>query len=186
MSDITVFIKLISSCRGKSFRKEFEHLEDVCGLIPDSVHIMDLTDTATKTTRQAIMKTFGSSKTCRIFCFSKQGRHQVHRSSKPRCTRGNNSDLVEELQTKRASIHHTIKFCRSYNQCYRIRKYIVRNLFRKGSNRNNFYYGTCQNILWYIFTACTHLTVKNAILESFLEINSVLRIMVANCLWNGP
>ena len=42
--------------RGESFRKEFGHLGDVCCLIPETVHIMALTATATKTTRREIVR----------------------------------------------------------------------------------------------------------------------------------
>ena len=44
------------SHRGESFRREFSQLGDVRSLIPESVHIMALTATATKSTRRDIIK----------------------------------------------------------------------------------------------------------------------------------
>ena len=96
---------------------------------------MALKATATTTTRQAIIKIFGIVKPA-IFSVSpnKENIKYIVRANHG-ALKETISDLVEELQTKRASIDQTIKFCRSYNQGSRIRKYIVRNLFGKGSKR---------------------------------------------------
>lgn len=42
--------------RGDTFRPEFSHLGEVRSIIPDNVHVMALTATATKTTRAEIIK----------------------------------------------------------------------------------------------------------------------------------
>ena len=46
----TVFL-----CRGDTFRREFAHLREVNSLIPEGVHTMALTATATRYSRQDLL-----------------------------------------------------------------------------------------------------------------------------------
>ena len=42
--------------RGEKFRTEFSHLDEVRSIIPETVRVMALTETTTKTTRRFIIK----------------------------------------------------------------------------------------------------------------------------------
>ena len=87
--------------------------------------------------------------------------------------------IVEELRKNRTSFNRSIIFCRTYDQCSYIYKYIVNTLGEEATEPP----GLPQDLPSYrlvdMFTACTHPTVKNAILESFPKKDSVLRIVVA-------
>ena len=48
-------------CRGTEFWKEFSNLGEVRSLIPEHVHCMALTATATKTSRKTICSVLGIS-----------------------------------------------------------------------------------------------------------------------------
>ena len=56
MSSSVHIPSLLIPLRGESFRKEFSELGDVRCLIPESVRIVALTATATRSTRQAVVK----------------------------------------------------------------------------------------------------------------------------------
>ena len=55
-------------CRGDTFRPEFSHLGEVRSIVPESVHVMALTATATNTTRAAIIKILDMQKPIIINC----------------------------------------------------------------------------------------------------------------------
>ena len=52
-----------NSCRGENFRKHYSHLGELRSIIPEAVHAMALTATATKATRHKIIKTLCMSST---------------------------------------------------------------------------------------------------------------------------
>ncbi len=53
------FLKL---SRGDSFRCEYSYLGDIRSIIPEDVHVMALTATATNSTRQAIIESLSMDK----------------------------------------------------------------------------------------------------------------------------
>ena len=46
----------VINCRGDSFHREFSRLGELCSIIPEHVHVMVLTATATVSTRKEIIK----------------------------------------------------------------------------------------------------------------------------------
>ena len=64
MSSSVRIPSLLIPLRGESFRKEFSELGDVRCLIPESVRIVAPTATATRSTRQAVVKVLKGGGTC--------------------------------------------------------------------------------------------------------------------------
>jgi len=86
---------------------------------------------------------------------------------------------VEELRTKRALTDRTIIFCRTYDQCSYIYKYLVTCLGKEATEPVGVLMALPYCWLVDMFTACTHPTVKKAILDTFPKRDSVLRVVVA-------
>ena len=59
---VEVFTLFHHSLRGETFRKEFLSIGEVRSLVPDTVRMMALTATATRSTRQQICKRLGMVK----------------------------------------------------------------------------------------------------------------------------
>ena len=149
-----MFIKPIFSCRGESFREEFGHLGDVRSLIPESVRIMALTATATKTTRQAIIKVLGMVKPAVVSVSPNKENIKYIVRANPGELEETFAGLVKELRTKRASVDRTIIFCRSYDQCSRIYKYIVSSLGKEATEPIGILWDLPQFRMVDMFTAC--------------------------------
>ena len=111
-------------CRGESFRKEFAELGDVRSLIPETVRIMALTATATKQTRQAVVKHL--KMVCPVVVSVSPNKPNIKYSVllNVRSLEETFAPLVEEVRQKRKNMDRTIIFCRTYDQCARIYNYV--------------------------------------------------------------
>lgn len=166
--------------RGETFRKEFSHLGDVRSLIPDTVRVMALTATATKSTRQAVVKVLKmvSPKVVSVSP-NKPNIKYVVKSNSNSSLEETFAPLVEEFRQKRKGMDRTIIFCRTYDQCSRIYMFLAHRLGKEMTDP----VGVCRDLPQFrmldMFTACTHPTIKNCILQSLPDPDSVLRIIVA-------
>lgn len=152
---------------------------DVRSLIPESVRIMALTATATKSTRHNIMKVLGMIQPAVIAVSpNKENIKYIVRENQT-TVEETFEWLVEDLKTKRALTDRTIVFCRTYDQCSYIYKYLVTCLGREATEPVGVLLALPHCRLVDMFTACTHPTVKKAILETFPKRESVLRVVIA-------
>jgi len=179
MSSSVHIPSLLIPLRGESFRKEFSELGDVRCLIPESVRIMALTATATRSTRQAVVKVLNMVHP-KLVCISPNKTNiKYHVRMNVHTLEEEFAPLVEELRQKRKRLDRTIIFCRTYGQCAKIYMFISKRLGKEMMEP----IGICQDLVQFrlvdMFTACTHPTVKEAILQALPDSNSTLRIIVA-------
>ena len=106
------------NCRGEKFRTEFSHLDEVRSIIPETVRVMALTATATKSTRKFVINSL-SMQMPEIVYVPPARENIVHAvMDKPRgddaicevfkCT-------VEKLKIERSDMGRVIIFCKTYN-----------------------------------------------------------------------
>lgn len=88
--------------------------------------------------------------------------------------------LVEKLRRQRANMGRVIVFCRRYEDVTRIYLYMKSRLGQEMFDPNG-----APNLVKYMyhlldtFTACTHTSVKDAIVAAFTDGSSPLRIVIA-------
>ena len=114
--------RLTAYKNGKCLLKIHINLLYVCSLIPESVRIMALTATTTKSIRHNIMKVLGMIKPAIITVSPNKEnlKYIVTESTLEETFEG----LVEEVRAKRALTDRTIVFCQIYDYCSYIYKYM--------------------------------------------------------------
>ena len=162
--------------RGESFRREFANLGEVSSLLPD-VHIMSLTATASRNTRQTICRLIGMKKVLLVSQSPNKPNTFYSVNSKQKDIEAFDP-LIQEIKERRASINRTIIFCRSYTSCTSIYFYFKSSLGKAISEPEG-YPNHAELRIVDMFTACTHPTVKNTILRQFQKPDSSLRVIVA-------
>ena len=114
--------------RGETFRKEFAKLGDVRSLIPESVRVMALTATATKSTRRAVIKQLKTIQPKIVSVSPNKPNIKYSVLMNTHSLEETFAPLIEEIRQKRKSMDRTIIFCRTYDQCARIYMFIVDRL----------------------------------------------------------
>ena len=174
--DLELFVTLY---RGESFRKEFSHLGDVRSLIPETVHVMALTATATRLTRQLVIRILKMIHPKIVSISPNKPNIKYNVQVNMQSLEETFSPLVEEIRQKRTATARTIVFCRTYDQCARIYMFMVNRIGKEITEP----IGVCQDIpkfrLVDMFTACTHPTVKDSILNSISSKDGTLRVIIA-------
>lgn len=163
--------------RGESFRREFANLGEVSSLLPD-VHIMSLTATASRNTRQTICRSIGMKNVLLVSQSPNKPNIFYCVNSKQRDIEEVFDPLIYEIKEKRRSMDRTIIFCRSYTSCTGIYFYFKSSLGKAISEPEG-YPNHAELRIVDMFTACTHPTVKNIILRQFQQPDSSLRVIVA-------
>ena len=175
----------ISSCtynsfvhfRGETFRKEFLNIVEVRSLVPGNVHMMALTATATKSTRQQVCRRLGML--CPYVIAESPNRPNIKYSVKqPTNIEEMFAPLVEEIRRARETMDRVIIFCRTYDDCSHIYMFLRSRLGREGVNP----IGAPDLARFRIvdmFSVCTHPPVKDSILKAFVNPEAILRVVVA-------
>ena len=177
-------IVLLACCRGKQFRQEFANLGEVRSLIPETVHIMALTATATKASRQAICQTLGMIRPKVVTVSPNRPNIKYVVYSKPGTLEEVFAPLVEELKRLRLSMERTIIFCRTYDDCSML------YLFMRDSLGEQFTdpVGAPDRARYRVidmYTACTHPAVKEQVLAEFCDTLKATNGDCNNCFWDG-
>ena len=147
-------------------------LPEVSSLLPD-VHIMSLTATASRSTRQSICRSIGMKK---VLLVSQSPNKPNIFCSKHKDLEEAFDPLIQEIKDRWTNISRTIIFCRSYTSCTSI-YFSFKSFLGKGISEG--YPNHAELRIVDIFTVCTHPTVKNIILRQFQQPNSSLRVIVA-------
>lgn len=163
--------------RGQSFRKEFSHLEEIRSIVPESVHLMTLTATATLSTRKFIIKNLCMRNPAIIYIppiksnityfVSKKPKEGIQAAFKPIVTR-----LLRERDMGRIII-----FCRSYPDAIAVHSYFIHALGDSCTEPK----GSPNYVRYRVFdlySHCTHETVKKKLLHQFTS-PSALRLIIA-------
>lgn len=169
---------MLSLCRGKAFRKEFSNIGEIRSLIPSHVGLMALTATASRSSIKEI---------CTVLCMKKPViisespnkpniKYEVlQKGATPEETLG---PFIDEVRQKGTDTDRMLIFCRTYDDV----TYIYR-LFVSKLGSAALHPPSAPNLVKYrlvgMYTACTHPSVKEAILSAFTNAQSPLRIVVA-------
>ena len=147
--------------------------------------MMALTATATRSTRQAVVRVLKmvhpevvsiSPNKLNIKYYVKMNVHTLEETLAP---------LVEELRQKRR-MDRTIVFCRTYDQCTRIYMLMASRLGWEMMEPIDLWQDLSQFRLVDMFSACTHPSVKETILRTLPDSNGILRVIVATiAFWHG-
>ena len=164
--------------RGESFRKEFSNLGELRSLIPQTVHIMALTATATMRSRQSICKTLGMINTAVVSELPEKKNIKYVVCVDPGSLDVAFHPIVDEIRKHRENTDRTIIFCRSYDACARVYLYLKNKLGREFTNPVGAP-DLAKFRLVDMFSACTQKDVKEAILTGMCAPYSHLRVIVA-------
>ena len=111
---------LFTHCRGEIFRKEFSKLGEARSPLPETVHLMALTATATKSPQRDICTKLGM---LNPFIFSQSPNKlniQYSVVKQDESLEETFAPLLDELRTKRERVEKTIIFCHTYDYTGRI------------------------------------------------------------------
>lgn len=113
--------------RGDSFRALLSRVGEVRSLLPNGVHVMALTATATKTVRLAVSKTLGLKKPY-IKALSPCKKNVMYGVSKFETVEDTFSSVVSRLRTERTAFPRMVVYGRSYDMCSTIYLYFKKEL----------------------------------------------------------
>ena len=162
--------------RGSSFRPEFSQLGEIRSIIPESVKVMALTATATKTTRASIIKLLDMHTPTVVSVHPGKNNIMYYVNEKSSIS-GSFTPICDKLAEKSTAMGRMIILCHTYDEVTAIYFHFKQQL------------GVCfteppgsPDIMQYclvdMYTHCTHESVKDSILYNFKR-ESPLRIVVA-------
>ena len=162
--------------RGDSFRAEFSKLGEIRSILPENVHVMALTATATNSTRAAAIRTLDvQSPTIVSIHPSKQ--NLIYYVAEKSSVSTSFAPIISKLSQLRSKMGKVIIFCRTYDQVTTVYYHFKRQL-GVGFTEPPGALDIMQFRLVDMFTHCTHKSVKDSILHHFKE-DSPLRVVVA-------
>lgn len=176
---VICFCLLNLSHRGDTFRRAFSRLSEVRSIIPNSVKLMALTATATRSTRSSICQILGMSEPSIIavtpnrsnICYSvaKKSEGDIEQIF---------TLLADELREKRLTMSRVIVFCRSYEDVGNIYSLMKSSLGNEAVEPIGAP-DVARFRLVDMFTACTEKNVKDTIIHNFVQTDSPLRVVIA-------
>ena len=135
-------------------------------LLPNGVHLMALTATATKQTREDICRTLGMKNPVVIADSPNKPNIKYSVVRNPGTLEETFESLIEEVRKNRQLTERTIIFCRTYDSCARIYMFMKYQL-RHESTEPIGAPDIGQFRLVDMFCSCTEEIVKNDILMAF-------------------
>ena len=179
--EIICFCLLNLSHRGDTFRRAFSRLSEVRSIIPNSVKLMALTATATRSTRSSICQILGMSEPS-IVAVTPNRSNICYSVAKK-----NEGDieqifilLADELREKRLTMSRVIVFCRSYEDVGNIYSLMKSSLGNEAVELT--YWGSrCGTISFggYVHSVHRKKNVKDTIMHNFVQIDSPLCVVIA-------
>ena len=162
--------------RGEESRPEYSNIGEVRCLIPTHVNVMALTATASKPSRDFIIHSLRMRKPIVVYIPPMKKNIYYAARSKPEMDEFV-KQLASVLGTLRTNMPRLIIFCKRYDECstmYSMFKASLGNEFTEppGSPDKPKYH------LVDMYTRCTEVAVKKAVLESFCSSEGKLRIVI--------
>ena len=151
--------------RGSSFRPEFSQLGEVRSIIPESVNVMALTATATKTIRASIIKIL-DMQTPTVISVHPGKNNIMYYVKQKTSVSGSFAPICDKLAHKRTAMGRMIIFCHTYDEVIAIYFYFKQQLgvgFTEPPGSPDI----MQYRLVDMYTHCTHESVKDSILYNF-------------------
>ena len=163
-------------CRGDGFRREFSHLGEIRSIIPDTVKVMALTATATKSTRVSVVKTLNMQKPI-IVSLPPLKENVIYSIAQRTTIPAGFSALADKLLKERTEMGRVIIFCRKCDDVTNIYIYFRRLLGQSGTEPKGAP-DMARFRLVDMFMHCSHKSVKDQIIKQFTA-KSPLRIVIA-------
>ena len=113
--------------RGMNFRRAFSHLGEIRSIIPENVHVMALTATATKTTRQFIIKKLNMYNPV-IVSITPMRNNLIYFVGQKTDILQQFVPLCKKLSAEGASMDKVIIFCRRYDEVTALYHWFKRKL----------------------------------------------------------
>ena len=145
--------------------------------MPGHVHVMALTATASKKTRQQIIRIIGMVRPF-IILQSPDRPNISYGVETPAKMEDTFTALAEELKRCRETTDRTIIFCRTHEDCAHIYIYLKRYLGKESIDPIGAP-DLARFRLVDMFSSCTQKTIKETILAGFCNPNGKLRVVVA-------
>ncbi len=168
------------NCRGEKFRTEFSHLDEIRSIIPNTVRVMALTATATKSTRKFIINSLSMQMPEIVYIPPARDNIVYAVMDKPR---GDDviskvfQGTVEKLKIEKSNMGRIIIFCKTYDNVisiYQFFKHSLEEYFTDPKGAPNHIINRVVDM----YTHCTHESVKNKLIEQFTK-ESSLRVVIA-------
>ena len=164
--------------RGDSFRRAFSRLSEVRSIIPNSVKLMALTATATKSTRYSICQILGMTEPSIVAVTPNRSNICYSVEKKEGDTEQTFTVLVDEIREKRLAMSRVVIFCRSYEDVGHIYSFMKSSLGKEAVEPIGAP-DVARFRLVDMFTACTEKSVKDTIIHNFTQTDSPLRVVIA-------
>ena len=147
-------------------------------MLSHNVNIMSLTATVTKASRTTICRVLGMNRA--LVIAESPNKDNIKYSVVPKSPTMEETfaPLVEKVRQRRARVDKTIIFCRTYDSVTRIYRFFRSRLGKQRTEPPGLPDLACFRMVD-MFTACTHVEVKNSIVQSFCDPSSHLRVIIA-------
>lgn len=166
----------VCSCRGFDFRKDFASIGTIRSLAT-RIQVMALTATATFTTRRLILRSLEMSNCHVIAKLPQQPNTSYHViQATDSGIKMFVAPLLEELLDKRHHADKTIIYCRTYTDIIEVYRALVLGL---GDQLSVVMSANEKGRLVEKYDACTDQHLKRKIVDSFVKLDSVIRVVVA-------
>lgn len=156
---------------------DFSNLGEIRSIVPDNVHLMALTATASLSTRRSIIKSLNMQKPAIVYLAPVKDNITFFVANKPKEGIPAAFNPIATKLIEDRNMGRIIVFCRTYEDVINIHKYFVKALgehFNEPKGSPNYVF----NRVIEMYTHCTHPTVKEKVLQQFTS-PSCLRIVIA-------
>ena len=162
--------------RGEEFRKEYSRLGEIRSILPQTVNVMALTATATKTLRKDIAELLGMKNPV-VVSVSPDKRNIKYMVATHVTVEKTFGPIADQLYEHPEEVGRTIIFCQMLSDCCKLYRFFRQRLGRHFTNP----YGSpdlCRNRVVDMFHSCTEPCIKDAIIKHF-STPSPLRVVIA-------
>lgn len=166
----------ICSFRGDKFRVEFARLGEVRSLIPQHVHVMALTATATKSTRKLVIKRLSMINPV-IFSITPNKSNTVYNVVEKKPLEDVVVPIAQQLKTHRTKSDRVIIYCRYCREVADFYETFKQQLGKYFTSPTGFT-DLAKYRLVDMYTSVTVDSVKEQIVKSFCDPNGNLRVII--------
>ena len=164
-------------CRGDDFRLEYAKLQQIRSILHPSVHIMALTATATRATRNEIAESLGMHNIAIVYISpNKQNiRYVVRKFETIEKTFG---PVADEIAKQQESLGRVVIFCQTVSDCCMLYRFFRHKLGVKFTLPNGSD-DKCKNRIVDMFHSDTEPCIKEEIIENFSKESHHLHVVIA-------
>ena len=169
--------KYLCFFRGDRFRRAFSAIGQLRSLLPESIHVMALTATATMQTLEIVSERLGlfDPVVVAVTC----NRPNIFLNVQPKEKLDEFSLLMsQQIIEKKLDYPKTIIFCQNYQDCSNLYLSLVERLGRNKTNPAG-YPNLVEYRLLSMYTRASTLQMKQTVMSLFSKTNSTLRVIIA-------